>query len=248
MNYFENKHFNVHAIIYRKKYLDWAASNFEGPKPVMHNDMASMIISVANNLTRNYRFSQYSFHDDMVSDATFACFRYIHGWNPDYRLQTKIADMSWDQVYDIIEEIRTEYNKENLSPDALAIRDFPSFAYVNRICWQEFTNRIMYERKHERVRTALIMDIGIDTILAEMGENEFKMDSELERQVMEFINDHRVLENTDAAVTHRKLSGEIAAAENHIKSMDATQPDLDWLGCGDYGIHLFNKNNPVPEL
>ncbi len=52
-------------------------------RPQMPDYVAKCVLLIAENMTKKISFSSYSWRDEMVGDAIYACCRYIHSFNPD---------------------------------------------------------------------------------------------------------------------------------------------------------------------
>ena len=80
-NYVDNEKFLEEITKYRIKCL--AAKEAEEEKPMMNDFLGKTILDLATNLAYNRRFINYTFREDMISNAIYDCVRYAHNFNPE---------------------------------------------------------------------------------------------------------------------------------------------------------------------
>jgi hypothetical protein len=79
-HYVDNQRFLAEIIDYKKKVTDAKERGLE--KPRVSEYMGKCIYLIAENLSHKPRFMNYSFRDELVSDAIENCFLYFDNFNP----------------------------------------------------------------------------------------------------------------------------------------------------------------------
>lgn len=80
-HYVDNQRFLEEIIDYKKKVVEAKEQGLE--KPRVSEYMGKCIYLIAENLSHKPRFMNYSFRDELVSDAIENCFLYFDNFNPD---------------------------------------------------------------------------------------------------------------------------------------------------------------------
>lgn len=75
VNYVNNKDFSEALIKYKNKVTEAELNNT--PKPVIDDYLAECFIEIATRLTRYYKFSGYSYKDEMIGDGIENCIKSI---------------------------------------------------------------------------------------------------------------------------------------------------------------------------
>lgn len=104
-NYINNEEFLVAISDYRKKYYD--AIDNEEPKPIMTDYLGNFFMEIAKNLSHHRKFINYSYRDDMISNALFDCARYAHNFNPE-KTRNPFAYFTQVAYYAFIRTIKDE--------------------------------------------------------------------------------------------------------------------------------------------
>lgn len=79
-HYVDNQRFLAEIIEYKKKVVEAKEQGIE--KPRVSEYMGKCIYLIAENLSHKPRFMNYSFRDELVSDAIENCFLYFDNFNP----------------------------------------------------------------------------------------------------------------------------------------------------------------------
>ena len=80
-HYVDNERFLTEIVDYKKKVVEAKEQGLE--KPRVSEYMGKCIYLIAENLSHKPRFMNYSFRDELVSDAIENCFLYFDNFNPD---------------------------------------------------------------------------------------------------------------------------------------------------------------------
>ena len=80
-HYVDNERFLNEIVEYKKKIAEAKEQGLE--KPRVSEYMGKCIYLIAENLSHKPRFMNYSFRDELVSDAIENCFLYFDNFNPD---------------------------------------------------------------------------------------------------------------------------------------------------------------------
>ena len=80
-HYVDNERFLLEIVDYKKKVVEAKEQGLE--KPRVSEYMGKCIYLIAENLSHKPRFMNYSFRDELVSDAIENCFLYFDNFNPD---------------------------------------------------------------------------------------------------------------------------------------------------------------------
>ena len=80
-HYVDNEKFLAEIIEYKRKCKEAAEAGLE--KPRVSEYIGKCIYLIAENLSHKPRFLNYSFRDEMVSDALENCFLYFDNFNPE---------------------------------------------------------------------------------------------------------------------------------------------------------------------
>jgi len=80
-HYVDNEKFLAEIVAYKQRVKD-AAEKGE-PKPRIPEYVGKCILLIAQRLSTKPRFMNYSFRDELVSDALENCFLYFDNFNPD---------------------------------------------------------------------------------------------------------------------------------------------------------------------
>jgi hypothetical protein len=79
-HYVDNQKFLEEIVDYKKKVVEAKEKGLE--KPRVSEYMGKCIYLIAENLSHKPRFMNYSFRDELVSDAIENCFLYFDNFNP----------------------------------------------------------------------------------------------------------------------------------------------------------------------
>ena len=80
-HYVDNKRLYAEMIKYINSYNE---AKKEGKEPpVASNYIGQCIWLIANNLSTNRNFIDYTYREDMIGDAIENCFRYLHNFDPE---------------------------------------------------------------------------------------------------------------------------------------------------------------------
>lgn len=80
-HYVDNERFLNEIVEYKKKIAEAKEQGLE--KPRVSEYIGKCIYLIAENLSHKPRFMNYSFRDELVSDAIENCFLYFDNFNPD---------------------------------------------------------------------------------------------------------------------------------------------------------------------
>ena len=80
-HYVDNERFLAEILEYKKQVVH--AKENDLIKPRVSEYIGKCIYLIAENLSRKPRFMNYSFRDELVSDAIENCFLYFDNFNPD---------------------------------------------------------------------------------------------------------------------------------------------------------------------
>lgn len=80
-NYIDNQKFYEELVIYKKKCNE--AKELGKVKPVASNYIGTCIIDIATHYSYKPSFINYSYKDQMVSDAIEACIKYVSTFDPE---------------------------------------------------------------------------------------------------------------------------------------------------------------------
>jgi len=80
-HYVDNERFLNEIVEYKKKITEAKEQGLE--KPRVSEYIGKCIYLIAENLSHKPRFMNYSFRDELVSDAIENCFLYFDNFNPD---------------------------------------------------------------------------------------------------------------------------------------------------------------------
>ena len=79
-HYVDNERFLAEIVVYKQKVRDAAAAGKD--KPRVSEYMGKCILLIAERLATKPRFMNYSFKDEMISDAIENCFLYFDNFDP----------------------------------------------------------------------------------------------------------------------------------------------------------------------
>jgi hypothetical protein len=79
-HYVDNKAFLAALVEYKEKCISAEKEGKE--KPVISNYIGSCFIKIAEGLSHIYKFNQYTFKDEMISDGVENCMMYFHNFDP----------------------------------------------------------------------------------------------------------------------------------------------------------------------
>lgn len=140
-NYVDNEKLVQDLILYRKAFLE--AKERGEPRPKMPESIGKAIFDVANNFAKYFRFRNYSFRDEMISDAIENCVKYVHNFDVD----------------------RVKANNPNAKPNA--------FAYISKICSFAYIRRISLEKKEMQGKAEIIRNSGVlDMMTADVQDGD----------------------------------------------------------------------------
>ena len=80
-HYVDNQRFFEEILDYKKKVKDAKEQGLE--KPRVSEYMGSCILMIAERLSTKPRFMNYSFREEMISDALENCFLYFDNFDPE---------------------------------------------------------------------------------------------------------------------------------------------------------------------
>jgi hypothetical protein len=80
-HYVDNERFLAEIVEYKKKVVEAKEQGLD--KPRVSEYIGKCIYLIAENLSHKPRFMNYSFRDELVSDAIENCFLYFDNFNPD---------------------------------------------------------------------------------------------------------------------------------------------------------------------
>ena len=80
-NYINNEHF-LNALVSHKEAVK-KASELGNPKPRTPEYIGECFMKIANNLSKRPNFCQYTYKDEMISDAIENCLQYFENFNPE---------------------------------------------------------------------------------------------------------------------------------------------------------------------
>lgn len=101
-HYVSDKQFTANVIEYLAKCNDHESRGLEAP--VIPRIIADDFIKLANKLGTRYNFIGYSFRDEMVSSAIYACCNKIRKFNVDIKASayTFFSKVCWRAMVDVI--------------------------------------------------------------------------------------------------------------------------------------------------
>lgn len=79
-NYINGKEFYDELKIYHKQYLE--SIELKEDKPPLSEKIAFAIIQIATRLMNSYNFVNYTYKDEMISDAILKCLDKVHRFDP----------------------------------------------------------------------------------------------------------------------------------------------------------------------
>jgi len=87
MSALSTKEFYVSNLRLNQEYIAWyaaidAAAKLDKPEPQMPDFICDAMMRIANRLTYNSCFINYTFKEDMISDALYDCIRFSKKFNP----------------------------------------------------------------------------------------------------------------------------------------------------------------------
>lgn len=80
VNYIDNEEFTKHLIEHKNKVLEHKEKGL--PKPRASDYIGDCFLKIANNLAKRPNFYQYTFRDEMISDAIENCIMYFENFDP----------------------------------------------------------------------------------------------------------------------------------------------------------------------
>ena len=131
MNYID-KH-EMHAALKKFKEDRIAAAEAGLPEPRVPEYIGSCLLLIAKGLAMKHNFRNYSFIDEMVSDAVYACLKYVKSYDPDRvgadgkptSAFTYFTQTCW---YSFINRISDEKKQTQLKKEMFFDADIQSFA------------------------------------------------------------------------------------------------------------------------
>lgn len=114
--YVDNKKFYEAMKDYIEKYKEAEKNGTELPRP--SNYIGSCIVLIANKLSLLRNFINYSFRDEMISDAIENCMLYLHKFNPD-KYTNPFAYFTQISYYAFIRRIQKEQKQQYIKHKTL---------------------------------------------------------------------------------------------------------------------------------
>lgn len=139
-NYVDNEKLVQDLVLYRKAFLE--AKEKGELRPKMPESIGKAIFDVANNFAKYFRFRNYSFRDEMISDAIENCVKYVHNFDVE----------------------RAKANNPNAKPNA--------FAYISKICSFAYIRRISVEKKEMQGKAEMIRNSGILDMVSDVQSGD----------------------------------------------------------------------------
>lgn len=133
-HYISNKEFTAAIVEYRQECEDREAQGLEvNPIP---DHVAKQIIALATNLSNRYNFVRYTFKDEMVASAIYACCAKVRKFDPSVSSNAfaYYTNVCWRAMVDVINyEERMSYIKAKsyqfIDPtDSLAENDLSDYS------------------------------------------------------------------------------------------------------------------------
>lgn len=111
--------------------LDYAAQKEAAiaaglPKPQVQNYIAACFMKIAKGLGSKYNFRNYSYLDDMVSDAVFTCLKNIDCFDPN-RGTSAFAYFTQCVYFSFLGSIKDEKKKEMIKREIFFKGDYDTF-------------------------------------------------------------------------------------------------------------------------
>lgn len=136
--YVDNDVFLQAMTDYRNSVIQAREAGLE--KPMVSEYIGDCILKIAKNLAYLHKFINYTFRDDMISDAVENCIIYIDNFNPEksknpFGYFTKIS--YWAFVRRIEREkkqLRTKQKMiENMDVDSIIVQEHDNTEYMNSL-------------------------------------------------------------------------------------------------------------------
>jgi hypothetical protein len=120
-HYVKNDEFLAEMIKYREEYLKHEKDPDKFPRPRPSEYIGKAILSIATNLSSKGNFANYTYRDEMVSDAIENCFQYLKNFDPSkssnpFAYFTQISHFAF--IRRIQKEKRQAYTKVKLFENA----------------------------------------------------------------------------------------------------------------------------------
>ncbi len=129
-HYIKNADFLAAIVEYKKQVKEAAAAG--QPKPRIPEYIGECILKIAEKLSTNFRFNQYTFKDEMISDGYENCLLYFDNFNP--------------------EKFNEKTGKKYDNP----------FAYYTQIIWYAFIRRIQKEKRQMLIKGKILQEMPYD--------------------------------------------------------------------------------------
>lgn len=123
-HYVDNAKFKEALIEYHTAKLAAEAAGTE--KPQVQNYIADCFMRIAKGLGSKFNFRNYSYLDDMISDAVFTCLKNIDCFDPT-RGTSAFAYFTQCVYFSFLGSIKGEKKKEQLKRDLFFKGDYDSF-------------------------------------------------------------------------------------------------------------------------
>lgn len=131
-------------------------------RPILPAEAGVAIFNMTEAMGVRHNFSNYSYLDEMKSDAMIHCIKYLHNFNPNVNSEKKAR------------------------PSA--------FSYINKIIWQSFTNRIMYEKREQYLKyVSFELMGGMDAFKGEDSSEIFGFNDEGEQLSISVVGQDFIL-------------------------------------------------------
>lgn len=158
---------------YQQWYADLKSAEEENiDEPEVPAFIVDAMIRIAHRLSYKPNFINYSFKEEMISDALFDCVRYAKK----FTLEISKTSCSGCKVS----------NCKNRIFDKGCIRKSNPFSYITTICFRAFLRRIDAEKKQTYIKGKIISDFPMSEFLDTQANED---DTQFVNQYIEFMRE-----------------------------------------------------------
>lgn len=158
--YVSNKDLYTALVEYKKQYNEALEKGWE--KPIPSNYIAECIIKINQRLAMSYKFANYPFIEEMISDGIENSIQYLYNYDPD---------------------------KHNTDPSKPTHPN--PFAYLTTISYYAFLRRIQKEKKYLYTKLSLAQhQLVLAEAISRNDEDGPNLIAQLTDKANEFIEDY----------------------------------------------------------
>ncbi len=180
----EEKEFYVSNIRLYAEYIEWyanikVAQESDIEEPEIPAFIVESMIKISKKLSFAGNFINYSFKDEMISDALYDCVRYAKKFNPEI-IKSECGACKVSKC------AKREFNtgcKRKSNP----------FSYLTTICFRAFLRRIDSEKKQKYIKSKIVSDFPLDEFLDTQSHED---DTKFINQYIEFLRENSYSDNS----------------------------------------------------